>query len=70
MGIEQALELGDGVVLAVLRAQSRVEGSASSVQQRGAYVYQWVDGVVARATVYTDVDEARAVAEGPAESRR
>ena len=67
--VEQALDLGGGVVFAVIRMQSRAPSGTGSVAQRAAYVYRWVDGLVAQVTIYTDIDEARAAAERLAEER-
>ena len=41
----------------------RPVGSNGRVERRQAQVTVWVAGVIERATVYTDVDEARAAAE-------
>ena len=65
--VEQALDLGQGVVFAMVRMQGRMTGSAGSVQARSGWVYRWVDGMVVRVTTYTDIDEARAAAESLAE---
>ena len=65
----EALDLGNGVVLAVLRQRARPVGSTGQVDSRQALVYLWADGVVARVTVYTDIDEARIAAARLAESR-
>ena len=67
--VEQVLDLGGGVVFAVIRMQGRMTGSTSSAQAQAGWVYQWVDGMVVRVTTYTDIDEARADAERLVESR-
>ena len=67
--LEEALDLGNGVGLSVLRQQGRPVGSTARSQQRGAWVSTWVDHRIVRVTVYTDIDEARAAAERLAESR-
>jgi ketosteroid isomerase-like protein len=66
---EEILDLGGGVVFVVLRHDARPAGSTGYVTTRQAYVSTVVDGMIARVTVYTDIDEARAAAERPAESR-
>ena len=68
--LEGCQDLGNGVVLAVVRQDARPAGSAGRVQQRPAFVFEWVEGMVARTTVYYDLDAGRAAAERLAESRR
>jgi ketosteroid isomerase-like protein len=67
----EILGLGKGVVLAVTRHEARPAGSADGapVREVWAYVFVWVDGMVARVAAYQDIDEARATAERLAESR-
>ncbi len=60
---EEILDLGNGVVLTVALQQGRPVGSSGRVQMRFASVAIWVDGVIARLTMYPDIDEARAAAE-------
>jgi ketosteroid isomerase-like protein len=67
--VEQARDLGNGVVHLVASIDARSAGSISHVRLRYAPVLVWVDGVAMRVTHYPDVDEARAAAEGLAESR-
>ena len=71
LGIEQEeiLDLGNGVVFAVLIQKARLVGGSGEVRLRYAAVGVWADGLVVRVTNYTDVDEARAAAERLAESR-
>jgi ketosteroid isomerase-like protein len=68
---EQLLDLGNGVVFAVVRWDGRPVGSTGSVRARGALVFELADSVIVRVTVYTriGIDEARAAAERLAESR-
>jgi ketosteroid isomerase-like protein len=66
---EEVLDLGNGVTFSVVRHDARPAGSTGHVQTRQACVLEWVDGMVARATVYSDIDEARTAAECLAESR-
>ena len=71
LGIEQEeiLDLGNGVVFAVLIQKARLVGGSGEVRLRYAAVGVWADGLVVRVTNYTDVDEARAAAERLAEER-
>jgi ketosteroid isomerase-like protein len=67
--VAEARELGNGVVFAVFHQRGRPVGSSSFVQQRDCWVNVFEDGLIKRATVYQDIDEARAVAERLAEER-
>jgi ketosteroid isomerase-like protein len=60
---EEILNYGNGVMLSVALQQGRPVGSSARVQMRFASVAIWVDGVVARQSLYPDIDEARAGAE-------
>jgi hypothetical protein len=60
---EEVLDLGNGVLFAAIRHDARPVGSAAHVKTRQAYVFVIVQGLVARTTVYRDIDEARAAAE-------
>jgi ketosteroid isomerase-like protein len=61
---EELLDLGNGVVFAVLRQGGRPAGSRGHVRERYACVGVWVEGVIRRVTNYpdTNIDEARAAA--------
>jgi len=65
----EALDVGNGVVLAAVRQNARPVGSTGRVQAQQALVYVWVNGIVAHVTIYPDIDEARAAAELLAEER-
>src|SRR5438874_2093638 len=67
--LEQILDLGNGVVFAVVRQNARPVGSTGYVQMHHANVGLWVEGLLVRITHYNDIDEARAAAERLAESR-
>jgi ketosteroid isomerase-like protein len=67
--VEDWLDLGNGVVLAVLVESGRPTGSTGRVQLRYASVGVWAHGMISRAATYADLDEARAAAERLAESR-
>jgi ketosteroid isomerase-like protein len=71
MEIDEALDLGNGVVFVVTRLTARPVGSAASaLMRRRPLVFIWVEGLVARVTAYADsIDEGRAAAELLAESR-
>jgi ketosteroid isomerase-like protein len=66
---EQILDLGNGVVFAVMRQNARPVGSNGYVQMHHGNVFVWVEGVIARITHYNDIEEARAAAERLAEER-
>ena len=61
-GLEEARDLGHGVVFAVVVQNGRPAGSAAHVRQREGWVFVWVRDLIARLTIY-EVDEARAAAE-------
>ena len=65
----EALDVGNGVVLAVVRQNARPAGSIGWVHAQQALVYLWAGGKVGRVTIYTDADEARAAAERLAKER-
>jgi ketosteroid isomerase-like protein len=67
--LEECQDRGNGVVFAVVRQDARPAGSTGRVQQRPAFVSEWAEGMIARTTVYYDIDEARAAAERLAEER-
>jgi ketosteroid isomerase-like protein len=69
LDVEEALDLGNGVVFAVVRQKARPVGSTGHVQSRQALVYLWLGDMVERVTTYTDINQARAAAERLAESR-
>jgi len=66
---EEILDLGNGVVFGVIVQQGRPVGSSAHVQMRFASVAVFAEGMLARHTLYTDIDEARAAAERLAEER-
>ena len=70
--LEDVRDLGSGVVFAVVVQEAVLAGSAGHgrVGQREGWFFVWERGLIARhATLYTDIDEARAAAEALAESR-
>jgi ketosteroid isomerase-like protein len=66
---EDVLDLGSGVIFAVLIQKARLVGSSGEVRHRNAVVGEWVDGLTVRVTLYSDIDEARAAAERLAAER-
>jgi ketosteroid isomerase-like protein len=66
---EDVRDIGNGVILAVVRQSARPVGSSAHVELRYASVSAWVDGVNVRTTNYADLDEAQAAAERLAQSR-
>jgi ketosteroid isomerase-like protein len=66
---EELLDLGSGVILAVVRQSGRPVGSTGHVQTRIAVISEWVDGKTVRVIVYHDIAEGRAAAERLAEER-
>ncbi len=68
---EELLDVGNGVVFALVRQEGRPVGTTAYVQQREAWVYVWVDDLIAHVTVYPEADfhEARAAAAHLAEER-
>jgi ketosteroid isomerase-like protein len=66
---EDVRDLGRGVTFALVSQRGRLPGTAGSVSHRVAFVSTWADGLIKRATAYTDIDEARAAAERLAEER-
>jgi ketosteroid isomerase-like protein len=67
--LREILDLGGGVVYAPFHFGGRPKGSAAEVQTEMAIVYEWVDGVVLRATAYFNLDEGRAAADRLAAAR-
>ena len=66
---EDGLDLGNGVVFAVVIQEGRLIGSSGELRTRYAVVTEWVEGRIVRVTNYTDIDEARAAAERLAAER-
>ena len=68
---EELLDVGNGVVFALVRQEGRPVGTTAYVSQREAWIYIWVDGLIASVTVYPEADilEARVAAERLAKER-
>jgi ketosteroid isomerase-like protein len=67
--IEEMLDLGSGVIYAEVLQIARPAGSGYSLHLRSAPVFVWAAGVVARLTLYPEINEARAAAKRLAASR-
>jgi ketosteroid isomerase-like protein len=68
--VEDFRDLGNGVTLNVERTRGRPSSASAFVEQRFAAVSISRDGLIERATVYADIDQARAAAERLAQERR
>jgi ketosteroid isomerase-like protein len=68
---EDLLDVGNGVVLAVVSQKARPVGTTGYVRQCEGWVWLWVEGLIASLTAYpeADIDEARAAAERLAQER-
>jgi ketosteroid isomerase-like protein len=67
--LEECRDIGNGVVFAVARQTGRAPHGAGHIQQRPAFVCEWVEGLIMRVAVFDDIDEARAAAERLAQER-
>ncbi len=67
--VEEVVDLGNGVVLAVTRQDAFMGGGGPPLHEMWAYVFVWVQGMVARVTPHNDIDQARAAAELLAQER-
>ena len=65
----EAHNFGHGVTLSVLDQRGRPLSSSAVLAERFAIVWTWREGLVERATVYNDIDQARADAERFAKER-
>jgi ketosteroid isomerase-like protein len=66
---EEILDLGNEVTFSVSRASGRPVGSTGWVELRVAIVAVWEEGLIVRATTYSDINEARSAAERLAQER-
>jgi ketosteroid isomerase-like protein len=62
MKLEEAEELGDGLVFAVALQNALPAGGRSHLQLRHAAIAEWSNGVALRVTNYPDIDRARTIA--------
>jgi ketosteroid isomerase-like protein len=70
LALEEVLDFGNDVVLAVVLQRARLADSAAEVRMRYASVNSLAEGKFECITNYTEIDEARAAAERLAEERR
>ena len=68
INVDQVEDLGNGVVLVVNHQQGRLAGSSGHVHARGAFLFRWIDGRIAQATIFPDADEGHAAAQRVAAS--
>jgi ketosteroid isomerase-like protein len=61
-------DLGNGVVFVVNHQQGRLAGSSGHVRARGAFLFRWIDGRIAQATIFPDAEEGHAAAQRVAAS--
>jgi ketosteroid isomerase-like protein len=69
MKVDELVDLGHGVVFAVAH-QNAVSAGSNPLQLRHAAVSVWEDGVAVLVRNYPDIEEARAIAQAQAASRR
>jgi ketosteroid isomerase-like protein len=69
LALEEVLDFGNDVVLAVVLQRARLADSAAEVGMRYASVNSLAEGRFERITNYTDIDEARAAAARLAKER-
>ena len=66
--LDDVVDFGDGIILVDSRHVGRLLGGAALTERR-AFVFEFVDGRVVKATDYVDFDDARADAERLAAER-
>jgi ketosteroid isomerase-like protein len=69
IAVDEARELGHGVVFAVFNQRARLPDTAGWVQEVFPMVSLWADGLIQQQVSYTNIDEARAAAERLVEER-
>ena len=69
IGLDEILDLGNGVIFAVVNQKARPVGSSGDVRLLYAVGGAWVEGLVVRFTNYSNIDEARAAAKRLAKER-
>jgi ketosteroid isomerase-like protein len=67
--IEEIQDLGSETTFSVVAQSGRPIGSSGKVDMRFASITHWSDQIIVRVTSYTDINEARAIAERLAEER-
>jgi ketosteroid isomerase-like protein len=66
---EDVFDLGHSIVFSVVCQTGRPANSTGRLRRREAYVVDWLEDMIRRVTVYTDIDEGRVAAERLAEER-
>jgi len=61
--VEEIIDLGHGILYAVLRQEVRPVRGTARIESRLAWIAEWVDGRIVRVATYYDVAEARSAAE-------
>jgi hypothetical protein len=69
LALDEVVDLGSGVVFAVVLQDARLVESAGEVHMRYASVNSGGDGLFERITNYTDIDEGRTAAKLLAQER-
>jgi ketosteroid isomerase-like protein len=60
---ETVVDLGNGIVYSAFHQEGRLAGSTAVVDEKGAMILEWVEGMIVRVIRRQDIDEARAAAE-------
>jgi hypothetical protein len=66
--IEEMLDLGHGVIYAMVVFNAHRAGSRDYLRLPSVAVFVWAEGMVARVTLHPDIDEGRGAADRMAES--
>jgi hypothetical protein len=69
MELDEFLDLGNGVALAVFTQKGKLVDNSGEVTLRFAAVGVWAEGLLVRTTSYGDIEQARTDAEQLAEER-
>jgi ketosteroid isomerase-like protein len=69
VNVEEAVNLGHGVVFACVREDGRLVGSDSHVEHRRGWIFVWMDDTAERVLVFLAPDHARAAADRLAAER-
>src|SRR5438067_2527534 len=67
--VEEVRDLGNDIVFTVTYERARMTGGSGVIPRHVAFVLEFMDGLIVRATAYFDIDKARAAAERLAEER-
>ena len=69
IAVDDARDLGHGVVFAVFNQRARLPGTTGWVHEVFPMISLWADCLIQQQVSYTDIDEARSAAERLAEER-